>query len=105
MVSALQALSPMAKRKVARVTELPPGKGKTIEVEGRQLVVFNVDGRLRATVAHLPPRRRAGDAAESTCPQSGGAFDVFAEDSPANLRADDEELPLAIEDGAVVVDI
>ena len=94
----------MAKRKIANVTELPPGKGKTVELDGRQLAVFNVDGKLRATVARRSPRRRASDA-ETVCPQAGGAFDVFAEDSPAKLRADDDEVPLAIEDGAVLVDV
>lgn len=38
----------MATHVVARVSELPPGERKVVEVEGRSIGVFNVDGDFHA---------------------------------------------------------
>jgi hypothetical protein len=75
---------------VGSLSELPPGKGKVVEVEGRRVTVFNDEGRFHASAT-----RRLGhgvDAAPSatTCSQPGLHFDVFAEDSPADLEAEEE---------------
>jgi hypothetical protein len=73
--------------RVALASELPPGKGKLIEVEGRQITVANVEGRLVATATRAPHLR---DGETTDCSQPGLHFDAFAEDSPARLHAENE---------------
>jgi nitrite reductase/ring-hydroxylating ferredoxin subunit len=71
--------------RVAHVTELPPGKGKVVEVGGRQITIYNLEGRFAASSTRAPHLQ--GGAAPD-CTQHGLAFDAYAEDSPARLRAD-----------------
>jgi hypothetical protein len=75
----------MTSLRVADVSELPPGKGKVVELAGRQLTVYNLDGRLYAEATH----RTNPAEPETGCPQHGLAFDVFAQDSPARLHAEE----------------
>jgi nitrite reductase/ring-hydroxylating ferredoxin subunit len=72
--------------RVAHVSELPPGKGKQIEVEGRFVTVYNREGRFVATAtrgAHLH------DGESMDCSHHGLLFEADAEDSPARLHAED----------------
>lgn len=87
--------------RVAEVSELPPGKGRVVEVGGRNYTVFNRDGAFFAsTSAH--PIRRAPHAADtsSTCAPHGMEFDVWMEDSPARLN-DEERCRIEIDDDVV----
>ena len=68
--------------RVARVTELPPGKGKVVELDGREITVYNAAGRLVATATRAPHPR---GSVECGCAPGGLGFDAFAEDSPADL--------------------
>lgn len=43
---------------VAKVSEIPPGTGRTVEVQGVWIALFNVDGAFYAV--------------DNTCPHSGG---------------------------------
>lgn len=67
--------------RVARVLDIPEGGGISVEVEGRAIAVFNVDGELRAVAAtcvqHGAPLAK-GVIAEGQlrCPWHGAAFDV-----------------------------
>jgi hypothetical protein len=74
---------------VAHLGELPPGKGKKVEVEGREITVFNLEGRLVATATrggHL----HGGETTDCSQNHQGMPFDAFAEDSPARLHAEHE---------------
>jgi nitrite reductase/ring-hydroxylating ferredoxin subunit len=71
--------------RVAHVTELPPGKGKVVEVDGRQITVYNLEGRLSATSTRSP---HLHDGPAPDCSQHGLSFDAHAEDSPARLHTD-----------------
>ena len=67
--------------KVAEVKELGPGEGKTVEVEGVSLALFNVDGTYFAianTCTHVggPLGEGALIGKEVTCPLHGAQFDV-----------------------------
>ncbi len=67
--------------KVAEVTELGPGEGKTVEVEGVSLALFNVDGTYFAIAnACTHVGGSLGEGAligkEVTCPLHGAQFDV-----------------------------
>lgn len=67
----------MAKRmKVAEVTELEPGEGKAVEVEGVSLALFNVDGSYYAIASECthvggPLGEGALIGKEVTCPWHG----------------------------------
>ena len=77
--------------RVATLSEIPPGKGKLIEIGERQITVFNVAGVFHASASRAP---RAGHPAHfetgADCSQHGLAFDAYAEDSPARLHTDPE---------------
>jgi hypothetical protein len=87
--------------RVAEVSELPPGKGKVVELRGSRVTVYNLDGRLYATATRaLDPR-----APDETCGCSPGlTFDVFAEDSPARQRADERACRVRVLSGAIWLD-
>ncbi len=79
-------------RDVARARDLPPGSARSVEVDGRKIAVFNVDGRFYAIDAECT--HRGGPLAEGdvegrevTCPWHGGRFDLetgtVASPSPA----------------------
>jgi nitrite reductase/ring-hydroxylating ferredoxin subunit len=71
--------------RVASTVELPPGKGKVVEVAGRHITVFNRDGRFYASTTQAGRRAPVLDTS-ATCPTHGFGFDVYVEDSPAGLR-------------------
>lgn len=72
----------MAERvKVAQTSELPPGKGMAVEVEGQTIALFNVDGAYHAiadTCTHAGGPLSDGrlDGNVVTCPWHGAVFDV-----------------------------
>lgn len=93
----------MAQLRIARTDELPPGKGKVVVVGKRQVIVYNADGRLHATANRHP--RSHQSIAESGCAPPGQLFDVFAEDSPARLRADAQSCVVVVRDGAIFIEL
>ena len=44
--------------KIASLSELPPGSAKTVEISGRAVALYNLDGAVYAT--------------DNTCPHRGG---------------------------------
>ncbi len=67
--------------KVAQVSDLPPGEGKVVEVEGQPIALFNVDGTFHAihnTCLHRGGPLGEGDleGAVVTCPWHGWQYDV-----------------------------
>ena len=72
----------MAKRiKVARIADLAPGSGATVDVEGQRIALFNVNGTYYAIDDTCP--HRGGPLGEGeldgtmvTCPWHGATFDV-----------------------------
>ncbi len=93
----------MTSIRVAELTELPPGKGKVLSIADREVRVFNLDGRFYATatregrMAHGPP--------DTTPATHGTLFDVYAEDSPARVRADQEHYAVRIDGDTVWLDL
>jgi nitrite reductase/ring-hydroxylating ferredoxin subunit len=91
---------------VAAVDELPPGKGKTTTVAGREVTVYNREGRFIATAT--APRAAAplglGDAVvETTCDMPGRTFEVGPAMSPDRLQSDRLRYQVDVEDGDVYV--
>ncbi len=97
--------------KVAEVTELGPGEGKTVEVEGVSLALFNVDGTYFAianTCTHVggPLGEGALIGKEVTCPLHGAQFDVSSGKvlgGPA--RSDVKSFPVSLEGDDVMVEV
>ena len=92
--------------RVARVDEIPPGAGKTVELERCTVVVYNAEGRMFARVEHrnhrggdsLAPRRCA-----PTCLPHGHRFSVTVEDSPARVASNRRDLVPRIDGDYVVL--
>jgi nitrite reductase (NADH) small subunit len=71
----------MARVPLLRTADLPPGQGKVVEVEGRELAVFNVAGAFHVLSNVCP--HVGGPLGEGplngqlvTCPWHGWRFDV-----------------------------
>ena len=66
---------------VARVGDLPPGKGKLVKVDAREIAIFNVDGGYYAIKNFCPHeaeplwRGRVEEGAV-ICPNHGWRFDL-----------------------------
>lgn len=87
--------------KIAAVDELPPGKGKTATVAGREVTVYNREGRYVATTT--APRVAAAGVLETTCEMPGRRFEVGPAISPDRLQSDDERVQVVVDDGCVYV--
>jgi nitrite reductase (NADH) small subunit len=66
---------------VAKISELPPGQCKTVSVNGTDIALYNVAGKIYATANACP--HRGGSLGEGmlegsqiTCPWHGWQFDV-----------------------------
>ncbi len=71
----------MAFAKVATVAEIPPGTGKQVNIAGRAIALFNVDGTFYAiddTCTHRGASLVEGecDGTEIICPWHGARFDL-----------------------------
>ena len=97
--------------KVAEVTELGPGEGKTVEVEGVSLALFNVDGTyfaIGSACTHVGGPLGEGTliGKEVTCPLHGAQFDVTcgkALSGPA--RGDAKSFPVNVVGNEVFVEL
>ena len=97
--------------KVGEVTELGAGEGKTVEVEGVSLALFNVDGTYFAIAnacTHVggPLGEGALIGKEVTCPLHGAQFDVTSGKvlgGPA--RSGVKSFPVSLEGDDVMVEV
>jgi nitrite reductase/ring-hydroxylating ferredoxin subunit len=93
----------MTSIRVAITAELPPGKGKILSIQDREVRVYNLDGRFFATATR---EGRIGHGPTDTTHTSHGAmFDVYTEDSPARVRADQEHFAVRVEDETVWIEM
>ena len=92
--------------KVAAVDELPPGKGKTTTVAGREITVYNREGRFVATATSPRAAATIGlveTAFETTCDMAGRHFEVGPAMSPDRLQSDELRYQVDVQDGDVYV--
>jgi nitrite reductase/ring-hydroxylating ferredoxin subunit len=95
---------------VAKVEEIPPGTGRTVDVHGVWIALFNVDGAFFAvdnTCLHaggpIGEGSLSGDIV--TCPWHGWQFNVRTGERPGNpnftlaccpVRVEGEEIQIAL---------
>ncbi len=93
---------------VADVSSLAPGEGRTVHVRGRELAVYNVDGRFYALDDQCPHKGGplgAGllDHGKVVCPLHGWAFDPAS--GVCDVRPDKtvKTYPTRVRDGQVEI--
>jgi nitrite reductase/ring-hydroxylating ferredoxin subunit len=67
--------------RIASIDELPAGRARLVEVNGKEIALFNIDGSYHAidnTCTHVGGPLCEGelDGTEVTCPWHGAVFDV-----------------------------
>lgn len=67
---------------IARIEDVPPGRGLAVDVEGLRIAVFNVDGKYYAiddTCTHAEASLSEGmiDGTTVECPLHGARFDLI----------------------------
>jgi 3-phenylpropionate/trans-cinnamate dioxygenase ferredoxin subunit len=93
---------------VAAVDELAPGQRKLVFVEGRGIVLFNLDGTLRAidnTCPHQGASLASGKLAGSVlqCPAHGLRFDLITGCTPGAGSLCLKTFPVHAVDGRLVL--
>ena len=96
--------------KVARLAELSPGRGRTVQANGRSVAVFHAGGRIYATAnecAHRggPLGEGALDGTTVTCPWHGFRFDVATGQCTHAPGLRVEAVPVRVEGEDVLVEV
>jgi len=94
--------------RVARKDELEPGRGKTVDVAGTPVALFNVGGTYYAL--HNTCRHRGGPLGEGelsnsvvTCPWHGWQYDVTTGEKVANPEIRVEKFEVRVEGDDILV--
>jgi nitrite reductase (NADH) small subunit len=97
--------------RIAQTSDLSPGECKSVEVEGRTIALFNVEGTLYAidgNCSHVggPLGEGALDGEVVTCPWHGAQFNVRTGTVLTPPAGSDQTcFPLTIEGSDVLVDL
>jgi len=94
--------------RVAKVSDIPPGQGRVVVVQGRPIALFNLDGSLYAlsnVCLHRggPIGEGELDGAVVTCPLHGWEYDVRTGSNTINPAARLSTFPVRIEGDDVLV--
>lgn len=100
----------MAKTKVAETGDLAPGQCKVVQVNGKAVALYNVDGKFYATdntCLHRGGPLGEGDLDGSvvTCPWHGWRYDVTSGANAMNPSIKVASFPVSVEGSAVLVDV
>jgi nitrite reductase/ring-hydroxylating ferredoxin subunit len=96
--------------RVAEASDIEPGQGKVVQVEGKALAVFNCDGRFYAidnTCMHRGGPLGEGELAGTvvTCPWHGWQWDVTTGANAMNPSMRVGCYRVTVEGGSVLVDL
>jgi len=96
--------------KAAALSEIPSGQGTTVEIDGRMIALFSVEGSFYAmdnTCLHRGGPLGEGylEAKIVTCPWHGWRFDVTTGASEVNPEAHLATYPVKIEGQDIYVEI
>jgi len=96
--------------KVGETHDLAPGEGKVVEVEGKAIGLFNVDGTFYAldnTCVHRGGPLGEGelDGAVVTCPWHGWRYDVKTGVNPSNPSVKTACFPVKLDGSSIFVEV
>ena len=98
------------KVKVAAASEIPPGQRLVVEAVGKQIAIFNVNGKLVAcdnVCLHRGGPLGEGDIEEFlvTCPWHGWQYDLSTGECLMNPKAKITLYPVIVEADSICVEI
>ena len=96
--------------KVAKVSEIPAGRGKVVEANGKAVAVFNCDGRFYAldnTCSHRGGPLGEGELAGTTvtCPWHGWEYDVTSGTCATNPSVTQQRFDVKVEGEDLLVSL
>jgi nitrite reductase (NADH) small subunit len=96
--------------RVASTSDIPAGEGRTVEVEGKQIALFNCEGRFYAidnTCKHRGGPLGEGelDGTTVTCPWHGWTYDVTSGQSPDDPACAVDTYAVKVEGDDVMVGV
>jgi len=96
--------------KVAEIGDIPPGTGKCVEVNGKEIAVFNVGGSFHAidnTCIHRGGPLAEGelDGATVTCPWHGWQYDVTTGRNVTDDSTGVDRYEVKVEGGGILIDL
>ena len=96
--------------RVAATSEIPAGQGKTVDVNGKQIAVFNCDGTFFAidnTCKHQGGPLGEGELEGNvvTCPWHGWTYDVTTGISPDDADCHVDKYAVKVEGTDVMVEV
>lgn len=97
-------------QEVARVQDIPEGKGKIIEIGKKKILILNIDGEFKALnsfCAHRGAPLIKGEIVEGQllCPWHGVTFDVATGTCPVTPEEKVQTYPTSIREGKIWVEI
>lgn len=95
---------------VANTNDLKPGEGKAVEINGKEIALFNVNGRFYAidnTCVHKGGPLGEGEVADGivTCPWHGWQYDVTTGINPLNSQIKVKKYEVMVEGYKVKVKV
>jgi nitrite reductase/ring-hydroxylating ferredoxin subunit len=100
----------MAKNKVAETSDLAPGQCKVVQVDGKAIAVYNVEGKFYATdntCLHRGGPLGEGDLDGNvvTCPWHGWRYDVTTGINAMNPSIKVASFPVSVDGSGVFVEL
>ena len=100
----------MAKTKVAESGDLTPGQCKVVQVDGKAIALYNVDGKYYATdntCLHRGGPLGEGDLDGTvvTCPWHGWRYDVTTGANAMNPSIKVASFPVSVEGSSLFVEL
>ncbi|MBI4374390.1 MAG: Rieske 2Fe-2S domain-containing protein [Deltaproteobacteria bacterium] len=91
-------------------SDVPVHEGRVVEVKGKQIALFNVEGKICAidnTCIHRggPLGEGSFDGTVVTCPWHGWQYDVTTGVSPVNPAAKVQTFPCKVEGNDVLIEV
>ncbi len=100
----------MAKTKVVETSDLAPGQCRVVQVDGKAIALYNVDGKFYATdntCLHRGGPLGEGDLDGKivTCPWHGWQYDVTTGTTAMNPSIKVQSFPVSVEGSGVFVEL
>ena len=97
-------------KSVAKKADIPVGSGKTVQIDGTPVAVFNVDGNFYVvdnTCVHQggPLGEGTLDGSVVTCPWHGWQYDVKTGVNTSNPQAKVKSYPIKIEGDDILISL